>query len=211
MGLAGTSLAVSRRSVLAVKQSYKLATRARDQEEMLKDLSELASGQHREAEQISFETYVQTWYFAQVIGRANQRLTQMTGGRYYLRWSEEALDRRSRSGLDLAVEELWSAKRRPVSSLSGGEKFQTGLSLALGLSDVVMAHAGGVEIDSLFIDEGFGSLDEDSLQEAMGVLQGLAMDNRMIGVISHLALLRQVIDKQLMARKGENGSTIAWR
>ena len=211
MGQAGTSLAVSRRSVLAVKQSYKLATRARDQEEMLKDLSDLASGQHREAEQISFETYVQTWYFAQVIGRANQRLTQMTGGRYYLRRSEEALDRRSRTGLDLAVEDLWSAKRRPVSSLSGGEKFQTVLSLALGLSDVVMAHAGGVEIDSLFIDEGFGSLDEDSLQEAMGVLQGLAMDNRMIGVISHLALLRQVIDKQLMARKGENGSTIAWR
>jgi len=94
--------------------------------------------------------------------------------------------------------------------LSGGEKFQVVLSLALGLSDVVMAHAGGVEIDSLFIDEGFGSLDENSLQEAMGLLQGLAEDNRMIGVISHLSMLRQAIDQKLVAIKGENGSSIAW-
>ena len=84
------------------------------------------------------------------------------------------------------------------------------LSLALGLSDVVVAHAGGVEIDSLFIDEGFGSLDENSLQEAMGLLQGLAEDNRMIGVISHLSMLQQAIDNKLVAKKGENGSSIAW-
>ncbi|NLB27452.1 MAG: hypothetical protein GX819_00685 [Clostridiaceae bacterium] len=205
-----TKLEIAQGSVRSIQESFTLMKEASQEEEILKDLSDLASGQHREADQISFETYVQTWYFARVIRHANQRLTQMTGGRYILRRSEEARDRRARTGLDLSVEDLWNARTRPVSSLSGGEKFQVVLSLALGLSDVVMAHAGGVEIDSLFIDEGFGSLDENSLQEAMGLLQGLAEDNRMIGVISHLSMLRQAIDQKLVAKKGENGSSIAW-
>ncbi len=205
-----TKLEIAQGSVRAIQESFNLMKEASQEAEILKDLSDLASGQHREADQISFETYVQTWYFAQVIRHANQRLTQMTGGRYILRRSEEARDRRARTGLDLSVEDLWNARIRSVSSLSGGEKFQVVLSLALGLSDVVMAHAGGVEIDSLFIDEGFGSLDENSLQEAMGLLQGLAEDNRMIGVISHLSMLRQAIDQKLVAIKGENGSSIAW-
>ncbi|HQB81531.1 MAG TPA: SMC family ATPase [Bacillota bacterium] len=207
---AKTRFEIACTSLQAIKQSFSRTAQAAEEESLLKDLSDLASGQYREADQISFETYVQTWYFARVIRHANMRLSQMTGGRYILRRTEEAKDRRSRTGLDLSVEDLWNAKIRSTSSLSGGEKFQVVLSLALGLSDVVMAHAGGVEIDSLFIDEGFGSLDENSLQEAMGVLQGLAEDNRMIGLISHLSLLHQAVDRRLVAKKGENGSSIAW-
>ena len=202
--------ALTQTSLEAVRQSFLSAVQAREEESLLKDLADLASGKHREADQVSFETYVQTWYFAQVIRQANQRLGQMTGGRYSLRRTEEAESRRARTGLDLSVEDHWNAKIRSVSSLSGGEKFQTVLALALGLSDVVMAHAGGVEINSLFIDEGFGSLDEHSLQEAMAVLQGLAEDNRMIGIISHLGLLTQAVDRQLQVKKGDRGSSLTW-
>lgn len=205
-----TQEAMSQASLESIGQSYRMAAEAKDQESMLKDLADLASGKHAEADQVSFETYVQTWYFAQVIRQANQRLRQMTGGRYSLRRTQEAENRRARTGLDLSVDDHWNAKTRSVSSLSGGEKFQTVLSLALGLSDVVMAHAGGVEINSLFIDEGFGSLDDHSLQEAMGVLQGLAEDNRMIGLISHLGLLTQAIDKKLVTQKGDSGSRVSW-
>lgn len=205
-----TQEAMSQASLESIGQSYRMAAEAKEQESMLKDLSDLASGKHAEADQVSFETYVQTWYFAQVIRQANQRLRQMTGGRYSLRRTQEAESRRARTGLDLSVDDHWNAKTRSVSSLSGGEKFQTVLSLALGLSDVVMAHAGGVEISSLFIDEGFGSLDDHSLQEAMGVLQGLAEDNRMIGLISHLGLLSQAIDKKLVTQKGDRGSRVSW-
>lgn len=205
-----TRYEIARKALEAIRGSLALAIQSADEEDSLKDLSDLASGQHREADQITFETYIQTWYFAQVIRQANQRLTQMTGGRYRLRRTQEARSRQARTGLDLSVEDLWNAKDRPVSSLSGGEKFQTVLSLALGLSDVVMAQAGGVEINSLFIDEGFGSLDDQSLEEAMGVLQDLAADNRMIGLISHLPLLKQAIDRKLLAKKGAGGSSIGW-
>jgi exonuclease SbcC len=139
------------------------------EESMLGDISKLASGQHREADKISFETFVQTWYFSQVIARANLRYSTMTNGRYKLRRSEGGVDQRSRTGLDLSVEDLWTTKERPVSTLSGGEKFQAALALALGLSDVISEHAGGVEIDALFVDEGFGGLDDDSLQDVIEI------------------------------------------
>lgn len=181
-----------------------------ERESQLRALSEVARGERKGAEKISFESYIQTCYFARVIGHANLRLSQMSGGRYVLHRTEEASDGRMKTGLDLSVEDMWNAKTRSVSSLSGGEKFQTILSLALGLSDVVTAHAGGVEINSLFIDEGFGSLDENSLQEAMKVLQSLALDDRLIGVISHLDLLRQAIDQKLVTKKTEGGSTVSW-
>lgn len=210
MSCARTDFELARLAASAIRLSFEQSSRASEKEALLKDLSDLAAGQHREAEQISFEMYVQTWYFAQVIRRANQRLSRMTGGRYLLKRSEEAADRRMRSGLDLSVQDQWNAKTRSVLSLSGGEKFQVVLCLSLGLSEVVAAHAGGIEVDSLFIDEGFGSLDENSLQEAMAVLQALAEDNRMVGIISHLPLLQQAIDQKLLARKGEYGSTIGW-
>ena len=181
------------------------------EESMLGDISKLASGQHREADKISFETFVQTWYFSQVIARANLRYSTMTNGRYKLRRSEGGVDQRSRTGLDLSVEDLWTMKERPVSTLSGGEKFQAALALALGLSDVISEHAGGVEIDALFVDEGFGGLDDDSLQDAIRVLQDLTVDNRMIGIISHVPLLKEAINQQLSVRIVDSeGSFVEW-
>jgi len=181
------------------------------EESMLGDISKLASGQHREADKISFETFVQTWYFSQVIARANLRYSTMTNGRYKLRRSEGGVDQRSRTGLDLSVEDLWTTKERPVSTLSGGEKFQAALAMALGLSDVISEHAGGVEIDALFVDEGFGGLDDDSLQDAIRVLQDLTVDNRMIGIISHVPLLKEAINQQLSVRIVDSeGSFVEW-
>ncbi len=181
------------------------------EESMLGDISKLASGQHREADKISFETFVQTWYFSQVIARANLRYSTMTNGRYKLRRSEGGVDQRSRTGLDLSVEDLWTTKERPVSTLSGGEKFQAALALALGLSDVISEHAGGVESDALFVDEGFGGLDDDSLQDAIRVLQDLTVDNRMIGIISHVPLLKEAINQQLSVRIVDSeGSFVEW-
>ncbi len=205
-----TGLEMAREAIRSVDHSFGQTSQALEEEALLKELADLASGKHKEADQINFESYVQTCYFAQVIEHANHRLGQMTGGRYRLHRTEEAQSRQARTGLDLSVVDIWNAKTRSVSSLSGGEKFQTVLSLALGLSDVVMAQAGGVEINSLFIDEGFGSLDENSLQEAIKVLQNLAEDKRMIGVISHLPLLGQAIDKKLVAKKADSGSTLSW-
>lgn len=193
-----------------LRSAYDETITVAERESQLKELSDVAMGKLSGAQKISFERYIQTSYFARVIRHANMRLNQMSGGRYQLRRTEEAADGRANAGLDLSVEDMWNAKTRSVSSLSGGEKFQTILSLALGLSDVVTQHAGGVEINSLFIDEGFGSLDEHSLEEAMKVLQGLALDNRMVGVISHLDLLSGAVEQKLLIKKTETGSTVAW-
>ncbi|HHX19848.1 MAG TPA: SMC family ATPase [Clostridiaceae bacterium] len=193
-----------------VEKLYGRAVNLAKEEKMLEDIATLASGRHKEAEKISFETFVQTWYFSQVISRANQRFATMTNGRYELRRSDRGVDQRSRTGLDLSVEDLWTAKVRPVSTLSGGEKFQAALAMALGLSDVVSEHAGGVEVDALFIDEGFGGLDDDSLQDAIGVLKDLTVDDRLIGIISHVPMLKQAINQQLSVRIDSEGSSVEW-
>ncbi len=211
---ARTELTVRARQLSAQVQSIRTifdqAMTAAEQEKMLEDIADLASGKHREAEKISFETFVQTWYFSQVIDRANHRFSTMTNGRYRLLRSDRGRDQRTRTGLDLSVEDLWTARTRPVSTLSGGEKFQAALAMALGLSDVVSEHAGGVEIDALFIDEGFGGLDEESLQDAIRVLQSLASDHRLIGIISHVPLLRQAIGQQLAVHIDTEGSRASW-
>jgi len=200
-----------RERMVEIEKLFTDATVLMEEENMLDDLSRLASGRHSDADKITFEMFVQTWYFSQVIRRANQRYEIMTNGRYKLRRSETSGDQRSRTGLDLSVEDLWSANERPVSTLSGGEKFQAALALALGLSDVISEHAGGVQIDALFIDEGFGGLDDDSLQDAIRVLENLTVDTRLIGIISHVALLKQAITQQLSVSIVETeGSSVEW-
>ncbi len=200
-----------RERMVEIEKLFADATALLEEESMLDDISKLASGRHSDADKITFEMFVQTWYFSQVIRRANQRYEIMTNGRYKLRRSETSGDQRSRTGLDLSVEDLWSANERPVSTLSGGEKFQAALALALGLSDVISEHAGGVQIDALFIDEGFGGLDDDSLQDAICVLQDLTVDDRLIGIISHVALLKQAINQQLAVSIVEaEGSSVEW-
>lgn len=171
-------------------------------------LHQTASGNLSQKDKISFEFYVQTAYFSKVIQEANKRLTIMTSGRYELTLREGSTDYRLKSGLDLDVIDHHTNSRREVSTLSGGESFKAALSLALGMSDVIQIHAGGIEIDMLFVDEGFGSLDAESLDQAITVLNELTGYDRIIGIISHVGELKQRIDKKIIVHKEMNGSTV---
>ena len=175
---------------------------------VLDDLYRAMSGQLSQKVKITFETYVQQYYFKQVVAAANKRLTRMTDGMFVLRLKEEARDRRSQSGLDLDVLDRATGQWRDVSTLSGGESFLASLSLALGLSDVVQSESGGVRLEAMFIDEGFGTLDENALRNAMALLSSLADGDRMIGVISHMPELRERIDKKIVVHKKLTGSQI---
>ncbi|MDE7372824.1 MAG: hypothetical protein K2N18_02045 [Clostridia bacterium] len=147
------------------------------------------------------ETYIQAYYFDRVINRANVRLLIMTGGQYELKRAEEAADRIRQSGLDLCVIAHYNGSERSVKTLSGGESFKASLSLALGLSDEIQSSAGGIQLDTMFVDEGFGSLDEESLEQAIKALNGLAETNRLVGIISHVAELKYRIDKKIVVTK----------
>lgn len=167
-----------------------------------------ASGNLAQKDRISFEYYVQTAYFSKVIAEANKRLDIMTQSRYQLVLRQESSDKRLSSGLDLDVIDHHSNKIREVSTLSGGESFKAALSLALGMSDVIQIFAGGIEIDMLFVDEGFGSLDQQSLDQAMNVLNSLTTSNTMIGIISHVTELKTRIEQQIVVHKDVIGSSI---
>ena len=176
----------------------------------LTEISDTASGKRAKStlQKVSFERYVQTVYFDQILGRANYRLRKMTNQRYELMRSSEGLDSRLVTGLDLDVWDYYTGKSRSVKSLSGGESFKASLCLALGLSDVAQSYSGGIQIDTLFIDEGFGALDAESLEQAIQILLELAEGDRMIGIISHVAELKERIDRQIIIRKTKSGSMI---
>ncbi len=164
------------------------------------------SGNMAQNVKISFETYVQQYYFKQIIAAANKRLSVLTGGQFALRCKPEAKNLLTKSGLDLDVLDLSTGQWRDVSTLSGGESFLASMAMALGLSDVVEAQSGGVRLDSMFIDEGFGSLDEGALKNALDLLMQLADGKRLIGVISHMPELRERIDRKIEIRKTLTGS-----
>ena len=155
------------------------------------------------------ETYVQLDYFERIIVRANIRLMEMTEGRYELVRSKEAENKRSQSGLSLDVIDHYNGGQRSVKSLSGGESFQASLALALGLSDTVQEEAGGIRLDAMFIDEGFGTLDEGALRNALQALLELAADTRLVGVISHVPELKEKIERQIRIRKQPEGGSSA--
>jgi len=155
---------------------------------------------------VSFETYVQQHYFRQVVAAANKRLTALTDGMFTLRCKNDTRNRMSQTGLDLDVLDRGTGMWRDVSTLSGGESFLASLALALGLSDVVQSQSGGVRIDAMFIDEGFGSLDENALKNAVEQLSRLADGKRLIGVISHVTELSERIDRKIEIRKTLTGS-----
>lgn len=170
-------------------------------------LSDVANGTIQGREKLTFERYVQGTYFEYIILAANKRLAIMTEGRYELIKRRET-GLRNQSGLELDVKDAYTGKVRSVNTLSGGEAFKASLSMALGLSDVVQGYAGGIRLDSMFIDEGFGSLDEESLDKAIDILSELSGKNRMIGIISHVSALKNRIEKKIEITKTINGSTI---
>ena len=175
----------------------------------VKALSDTANGNITGKDKIMLETYIQMHYFDRIISRANTRLMIMTGGQYDLVRREEALSKVGQSGLDLDVIDHYNGTTRSVKSLSGGESFKASLALALGLSDEIQSSAGGIQLDTMFIDEGFGSLDEDSLAQAMNALASLASSNKLIGIISHVGELKQKIDKQIVVKKDKTGGSRA--
>ncbi|MGF1432437.1 SbcC/MukB-like Walker B domain-containing protein, partial [Kitasatospora sp. LaBMicrA B282] len=154
------------------------------------------------------ESYVLAARLEQVAAAASARLVRMSGGRYTLVHSDERGSGGRRSGLSLLVVDAWTGTERDTATLSGGESFFASLALALGLADVVTDEAGGMPLDTLFIDEGFGSLDEQALEEVMDVLDGLRERDRAVGIVSHVADLRQRIPTQLQVRKSRHGSTL---
>ena len=173
----------------------------------VKALSNTANGNISGKEKIMLETYIQATFFDRIIDRANTRLMVMSGGQYELIRRQEASNYRSQSGLELDVKDHYNGSIRNVKTLSGGESFKASLSLALGLSDEIQSNAGGIKLDTMFVDEGFGSLDEESLQQAIKALADLSEGNRLVGIISHVAELKERIDKQVIVTKEKTGGS----
>lgn len=173
----------------------------------MKPLSETANGGLKD--HISLETYVQMTYFDRILARANAHLMQMSGGKYDLKRREGAAKNGGQNGLDLDVIDHYNGSERSVKTLSGGETFLASLSLALGLSEEIQSSAGGVQMDTLFVDEGFGSLDEETLRQAMRALRELSEGERLIGIISHVSELRREIDRQIVVTRSPDGASRA--
>lgn len=171
-------------------------------------LSNTANGNVSGKEKITLETFVQMKYFDSIIGKANIRLLTMTDGQYELVRRNEAQNKRSQVGLDLDVLDHYNGTSRSVGTLSGGESFMASLCLALGLSDEIQSSNGGIKLDTMFVDEGFGSLDGEALDRALSALVSLSQGNRLVGIISHVEALGERIDNKIIVTKErENGSS----
>ena len=181
------------------------------EDQVIKSLSKTANGRLSGSAKIDFETYIQRQYFKQIIHEANKRLLTMSNHQFILKLKEEAnTGRKTNEGLDLSVYSLVTDSERDVKTLSGGESFLAALAMALGLSDIVERSAGAIHADMMFIDEGFGSLDAQSRQQAIEVLGELAGDSRMVGIISHVTELKEQIDRKLVVSRTDKGSRAVW-
>ena len=173
----------------------------------LKELADVAMGNGRSSkEKITLQEYVQIAYLDRMIHKANERYLSMSNQQYQLVRSAGSKDKRSHEALDLDVIDYTNGSVRPVSSLSGGESFIASLALALGMSDEIQSQAGGIQIDTMFIDEGFGTLDQDSLNNAIQTLINLSGENRLVGIISHVKELKERIHKGIIVTKDLHGS-----
>lgn len=181
------------------------------EDQVIKSLSKTANGRLSGSAKIDFETYIQRQYFKQIIHEANKRLLTMSNHQFILKLKEEAnTGRKTNEGLDLSVYSFVTDSERDVKTLSGGESFLAALAMALGLSDIVERSAGAIHPDMMFIDEGFGSLDAQSRQQAIEVLGELAGDSRMVGIISHVTELKEQIDRKLVVSRTDKGSRAVW-
>ena len=174
----------------------------------MKALSDTANGNLSGKEKIMLETYIQTTYFDRILERANIRLQKMSGGQYDLKRRRTAANMRGQSGLELDIVDHINTTERSVNTLSGGEAFLASLALALGLSDEVQMSTG-IRLDTMFVDEGFGSLDSEALSKAYTTLAGLTEGNRLVGIISHVSELKERIDRQIVVTKEKSGGSIA--
>lgn len=183
-------------------------TKAEAEYVWMKNLSDTANGNLNGKAKIELETYIQMAYFDRILRRANVRFMTMSSGQYELKRQEQSENRKEKAGLDLNVIDHYNGTERSVKTLSGGESFQASLSLALGLSDEIQASAGGIRLDSMFVDEGFGSLDEEALSQAVKALSSLADGHRMVGIISHVAELKDRIENKIIVTKQCSGKGV---
>ncbi|NLE12791.1 MAG: SMC family ATPase [Clostridiales bacterium] len=202
-------LTANRRALSGIESASESFENSRSRFQAVKTLSDTASGNVSGMEKLSLEVYAQSACFDRITARANGRLMQMTSGQYELKRRETADNLRSQTGLELDIVDHYNGSTRSVKSLSGGESFKAALSLALGLSDEIQSSSGGVRLDTMFIDEGFGSLDDESLRQAVRVLNTLSGSGRLIGVISHVAELKSSISRQIVVTKERSGGSSA--
>lgn len=188
-----------------IKESEQLDHRYR----LTQALSDTANGNINRKDKITLEAFIQMAYFDRIISHANTRLLEMSGGQYEMKRREESENNQKQSGLDIDVIDHFATGTRSVSTLSGGESFKASLSLALGLSDVVQSEAGGIRLDTMFVDEGFGTLDDDSLKNALATLASLGEGNRLVGIISHVNELKERIDRQIIIKKDRDKGSFA--
>ncbi len=191
----------------AVKTGIPLIAKAESIYADIKSLYDTSAGMVYGKEKISLETYIQAAYFDQITKRANTRLMAMTNGQYELKRKTDGNDKKAQVGLELDVIDHYNSTVRSVKTLSGGESFKASLALALGISDEIQSTSGGIRLESMFVDEGFGSLDDESLEQAIRELNKLTEGRRIVGIISHVGELKERIDKKIVVKKDKTGGS----
>lgn len=202
----GAALALNRQSLSTLKGHLEVKEKLETEYGVVRELERAAGGYN--GRNLVFEQYVLSVYFEDILRAANQRLLKMSGERYELHRLERARDRRSRESMEMEVLDQYTGKRRSVKSLSGGEAFNAALALALGTSDVIQSYAGGIQVEALFVDEGFGSLDAEALEQAVAILTSLSGGSSMVGIISHVEELKEQIGSHILVEKTNQGSRI---
>ncbi|MCD7996743.1 MAG: SMC family ATPase [Clostridiales bacterium] len=202
----GAALALNRQSLSTLKGHLEVKEKLETEYGVVRELERAAGGYN--GRNLVFEQYVLSVYFEDILRAANRRLLKMSGERYELHRQERARDRRSRESMEMEVLDQYTGKRRSVKSLSGGEAFNAALALALGTSDVIQSYAGGIQVEALFVDEGFGSLDAEALEQAVAILTSLSGGSSMVGIISHVEELKEQIGSHILVEKTNQGSRI---
>lgn len=200
------NIANNRKSAMDISEYSKILPKTEEKLISATALSRTVNGTLTGKDRIKFETYVQMTYFEKILARASKRLLKMSDGQYELKRSSEQI-KGSQNGLEIEIADHYNGTLRSVKTLSGGEAFKASLSLALAFSDVIQEYSGGISIDALFIDEGFGSLDSESLNQALNALSDLSEGNRLIGIISHVSELKSRIDKKIIVTKAKAGGS----